>query len=206
MALTSIAVLSACEIVMGDLPQGVDQPANSGGVAGLASGGGAGQQGGGAAGQANGGTAGASGGSGGGSAGAGGGAGGGTGGGAGAGGSTGGSGGCASPPCDCDGDGYLAEGSSCAGNDCDDGDPDAHPGQTGWFTTPRKTAGGFDYDCNGTVELEFTSVISCVVALCPTTQGYFGTTPQCGQAADWGDCTGALCQKHVLQQQAQACH
>lgn len=33
--------------------------------------------------------------------------------------------------------------------DCDDADPEVHPGQRKFFTVPRKNLGGFDYDCDG---------------------------------------------------------
>ena len=36
--------------------------------------------------------------------------------------------------------------------DCDDGDSQANPNQTGWFTSPSKSKGTFDYNCDGTVE------------------------------------------------------
>lgn len=35
--------------------------------------------------------------------------------------------------------------------DCDDDDANVFPGQTKYFTTPRKNGGGFDYDCDGTI-------------------------------------------------------
>ena len=38
--------------------------------------------------------------------------------------------------CDQDGDGYLAKGAPCFGNDCCDTDPNVHPGQTEYFTSP----------------------------------------------------------------------
>lgn len=33
--------------------------------------------------------------------------------------------------------------------DCDDDDRDVHPGQTAFFTKPRKNLGGYDYNCDG---------------------------------------------------------
>lgn len=33
--------------------------------------------------------------------------------------------------------------------DCDDDDPDVHPGQAEFFTSPRKNLGGYDYNCDG---------------------------------------------------------
>jgi hypothetical protein len=127
----------------------------------------------------------------------------GTGGGAGA--SSGGSAGAGGCTCDCDGDSHLKKGGSCGGDDCDDNDANVFPGQTSYFDQPAKN-GGFDYDCSGSAEQESSQTISCTVALCPTTQGYFASPPACGQSADWGVCSGALCQKQVLEQKKQACH
>ena len=75
---------------------------------------------------------------------------------------------------DADGDGYgnrnglLSTGTAKAGctgappsgfvadnTDCDDGDANVHPGQTGWFGTPSKGLGKYDYDCDGSEVKEF---------------------------------------------------
>ena len=47
---------------------------------------------------------------------------------------------------DADGDGHAAK--ACGGDDCDDADPKAHPGQTDFFSDKSPTV-GFDYDCDG---------------------------------------------------------
>jgi hypothetical protein len=38
--------------------------------------------------------------------------------------------------------------------DCDDGDANAKPGQTGWFNAPSKGTGTFDYNCDGMMQKE----------------------------------------------------
>jgi len=51
------------------------------------------------------------------------------------------------PPPPFEGHAYID--SSGAQLDCDDADPEVHPGQKKFFTSPRKNSGGFDYDCDG---------------------------------------------------------
>jgi hypothetical protein len=54
-------------------------------------------------------------------------------------------------PCDCDKDGYKARDAGCGGDDCDDTDPRAHPGQN--FLTDVATADTKgDWNCNGIPE------------------------------------------------------
>lgn len=43
---------------------------------------------------------------------------------------------------------------SATKNDCDDGDPNVHPGQTGYFATPSLTKGTLDYNCDGVISKE----------------------------------------------------
>ncbi|HEY2749022.1 MAG TPA: hypothetical protein VGL86_30585 [Polyangia bacterium] len=43
--------------------------------------------------------------------------------------------------------GYTAD-----NTDCDDGDANAHPGQTAFFSTPSHGTGTYDYDCDGALE------------------------------------------------------
>lgn len=57
------------------------------------------------------------------------------------------------PSCDLDGDGYNSPGGLCNGNDCDDLDNRAHPGQTTYYTTATPS-GSFDFNCDGMVEYE----------------------------------------------------
>lgn len=124
--------------------------------------------------------------------------------GAGGAGGTGGAPGCPKP-CDCDNDNHNAAGGLCGGDDCDDTDANVYPGQIGYFPKPAKN-GTFDYDCSGTVEKKYGTVLNCVIALCPAGQGYFGAAPACGSAADWGVCSGGLCNEEVLEQRTQTCH
>jgi hypothetical protein len=78
---------------------------------------------------------------------------------------------------DADADGYgdtngtIANGNAKAGcvgspptgfvadnSDCDDHDANAHPGQTNWYPTPSLGVGTFDYNCDGTIEKEYSEV------------------------------------------------
>lgn len=82
--------------------------------------------------------------------------------------------------------------------DCCDADPEAHPKQTKYFSEPRKWCGGYDYNCNGEEEYQFTS--SCVEP--PCTVGWFQPTPSCGKTGNWclncsgcGSCIGQTIQQ-----------
>jgi hypothetical protein len=87
---------------------------------------------------------------------------------------------------DADGDGYgiksgtIALGTAkagCAGDppkgfvadntDCDDGDINVHPGQTGWFGKASMGIGTFDYDCDGTVVMEYHQYPGASCKFCP---------------------------------------
>ena len=78
--------------------------------------------------------------------------------------------------------------------DCDDGDENAYPGQTAFFATPRATAGGYDYDCNGTNERGGTGPTQPPVGSCPGTEpcneGVYFTrsAPPCGGYAQVYTC------------------
>ncbi len=125
----------------------------------------------------------------------------------GSGGQTGGSGGTAGcpKPCDCDNDGVDSDSTACGGKDCDDDDPEVFTGQTKFFTKPSKTQ-GFDYNCSKTTEHERTATLSCIVAACPSGQGWKGSLPVCGSSAEWGDCSGTLCSFMKLESVTVACH
>lgn len=72
--------------------------------------------------------------------------------------------------------------------DCCDSDANVHPGQTASFTTADK-CGGFDYDCDGTVTQEFTTVATtCSVAIPACAAGWTTAVPGCGIMANWNDC------------------
>ncbi|MEZ4323527.1 MAG: putative metal-binding motif-containing protein [Myxococcota bacterium] len=73
--------------------------------------------------------------------------------------------------------------------DCDDNNPQAHPGQTGWFSSPLSN-GSYDYDCNGSQTLRYTSTSAgCFVQGfgCSGSDGWVGSLPQCGQAGQYQD-------------------
>lgn len=94
--------------------------------------------------------------------------------------------------CDCDGDGYLSVG-ACGGDDCDDHDPQVHPGQTDYHEEPAANpAVGFDYDCSGTAEHDpEQAVVSCGLLdllLCVDNEGFKGSAPPCGESGEWVRC------------------
>jgi hypothetical protein len=94
--------------------------------------------------------------------------------------------------CDVDGDGYLAKGAPCFGNDCCDTDANVHPGQTKYFTGPSQ-CGSYDYDCDGIATPEY-AVANCQwVGLGCTGDGFVDITP-CGDTASFSVCasTSAL--------------
>jgi hypothetical protein len=119
---------------------------------------------------------------------------------------------CVDPtnPCDCDGDGDNAATEECDfdGGDCNDHDPLVNSKQTMWFTTPGSN--GWDYNCDGKDEYEYTDPLSCGFANCDTsTQKWTGSAPDCGQAGPYATCSGnvIICNDGpVLGMRTQGCH
>lgn len=121
--------------------------------------------------------------------------------------------GCANqrPPSKNDGfyyDGHIVQA------DCDDDDRDVHPGQTAFFTSPRKNLGGYDYNCDGKETRQygaggmFRSCTTCNRggAVCTIGLGGYGDPceqlpqayndmgtkePDCGKAGNLLSCTAA---------------
>jgi hypothetical protein len=111
--------------------------------------------------------------------------------------------------CDQDGDGYLAATSPCNGTDCCDRDSNAHPNETGFFTT-ADGCGSFDYNCDGVPEPEYPVNITCGgtgLTGCTGGSGFTGQ-PQCGEMGPYGTCEGSGALKCTVQQitmQTQGC-
>jgi hypothetical protein len=102
-------------------------------------------------------------------------------------------------PCDKDGDMHRSQLGNCGGDDCDDNQPDVHPGQTVYFVDPTHVGGSdFDYDCNGVPDQDPQyKAIDCSKLLgldCNQSgSGFLGTAlPACGQAANYGHCEKPL--------------
>ncbi len=57
--------------------------------------------------------------------------------------------------------------------DCYDNNPNAHPGQTAWFTVPRGSDGSYDYDCNNQETHEYPNVSGKTCATCNCTSGCY---------------------------------
>jgi hypothetical protein len=110
--------------------------------------------------------------------------------------------------CDMDGDGFLAQGAPCNGNDCCDTDSKANPSQTMFFAMADK-CGSFDYNCDNLATPEFSANLTCsgVPAVkcfydCPNNPctcgsaqcnyGYLGADPGCGNSAPYGTCTSNM--------------
>ena len=92
--------------------------------------------------------------------------------------------------CDQDGDGWLSMGPGCNGEDCCDSDPDAHPGQTSFFTRANH-CDSFDYDCDGVVVPEYGQV-SCQLAFASCTGDGFDQPQACGVSASFEHCAPGL--------------
>ena len=99
--------------------------------------------------------------------------------------------------------------------DCYDGNGNAHPGQTGWFTTHRGD-GSYDYDCNNTQETKWNEVGVCSSLLCINggKAGWFsgGQVAACGSTVAWAtscytswpwECNGGCCAN--TEQRTQQC-
>jgi len=109
---------------------------------------------------------------------------------------------------DADGDGYGANTASAVydpGSDCDDGDSRVNPSQSGYFSTPSYGTGTFDYNCDGSLEKQWTDYGSCdswgsSIGDCTLGDaGWHGSVPGCGQDGAYlvdNDSCSASC--HVL--------
>jgi hypothetical protein len=112
--------------------------------------------------------------------------------------------------CDVDGDGYLAMGPPCNGQDCCDDDRNANPGQTQFFTA-ADACGSFDYNCDGSLEAEYAINIACKgtgLTGCKGGPAFVGD-PACGTQGSFANsCTGSgalACQPGTTTMQAQGC-
>jgi hypothetical protein len=97
------------------------------------------------------------------------------------------------------------------GGDCNDHDPLVNSKQTAWFTQPGSH--GWDYDCSGASEFEFTDFLSCgVFTSCDMSTDKWTSgqpTPGCGEMAQYGTCAGILvlhCYEQAQGMRAQGCH
>jgi hypothetical protein len=106
--------------------------------------------------------------------------------------------------CDCDSDEHDAQG-TCGGDDCDDHDPDAHPGATAFHAEPN-TVVGYDWDCNGMAErdpaLEKAVDCAAIGLPCAAGTGFLAKVPPpCGGMGDWGTCkqSGISCVKDIVE-------
>lgn len=95
----------------------------------------------------------------------------------------------ASGVCDQDQDGYRSTAGGCNGTDCCDTDKQAHPGVTAFFTTADH-CGSFDYNCDGTMEGQYTVNLACSGTPALGCQGGSGFTasPGCGNPGAFGTC------------------
>lgn len=133
--------------------------------------------------------------------------------------------GCIARRIDVDGDGHSPSSLGGCGDDCDDSNPLVFGGQSTWFTTPHAAgaAMSFDYNCNGSIELEFPHVAlpSCIFLApgtmgcsmsggCCAGDGWFGVSvpAACGVTARYQVCralTGS-CMAVTDTMVTQACH
>ena len=99
----------------------------------------------------------------------------------------------AAPPaatsCDQDGDGHLAAGPPCFGDDCCDTDANVHPGQTAYFTS-ASLCGSFDYDCDGASTAEY-GVANCQWVGLGCTGDGFVDAAGCGATAPFSVCASS---------------
>lgn len=93
--------------------------------------------------------------------------------------------------CDQDGDGHLAAGGTCHGDDCCDTDAQAHPGQGSFFVQPDH-CGSFDYDCDGNLTPEYGAVSCTWYGFGCSGDGFQSPAPSCGAAGTYETCNLGL--------------
>ena len=72
-------------------------------------------------------------------------------------------------------------------DDCYDGNGNARPYQTTYFTSNRGD-GSYDYNCDGSQSKQYSTVASCSVTLpevCGGNSGWSGSAPDCGSGGTW---------------------
>jgi hypothetical protein len=112
--------------------------------------------------------------------------------------------------CDQDQDGFMAIGGTCGGQDCDDDDPRAYPGEPNYLTAlPRATTMYGDWNCNHVVEKLFPTNVDCTKAItnCTSVSGFTGD-PGCGTAGPFVQCMTMnviFCVAGATSMQVQAC-
>ena len=84
------------------------------------------------------------------------------------------------------GRGWVTSNTDC----CDAGDTNkaVHPGQTGWFTMAGPCGIQFDYDCDGTMTMQYPAMGVCDTTTCSV--GFVASTA-CGAMGDFQVCDGA---------------
>ncbi len=124
---------------------------------------------------------------------------------------------------DADGDGFgdASSAGSCQcepdstyittnNSDCYDGDADANPNQTAWFSSPRPD-GSYDYDCDGVESKRWNAFYDCTwLCLADSTDGWLGRPiPACAATDRFGeDCwalTSDLCEPYNEFNRTQEC-
>jgi len=116
----------------------------------------------------------------------------------------------AANPCDCDNDGYEAEGGTCAGNDCDDRDGLRHPNQTYVIEPPDPGKDG-NWDCVNPIQKQYVEGLDCSTLLglnCNTSaQGFTAKSVACGEEADYYQCqqSGLACVASKMGKRRQGC-
>lgn len=98
--------------------------------------------------------------------------------------------GCKSTFVDADGDGYAPATLGSCGLDCNDGEPNAKPGQKSFFGTPHVTGAtkSFDWNCDGVVEREISTMGWCYyddAGFCVFKEGFANPLPSCGETKQY---------------------
>ena len=117
---------------------------------------------------------------------------------------------CVNHLVDFDHDGYASNAFGRVCGDCSDSEVDAHPGQTRYFTTAHRAGtadpAGFDWNCNGTEEKQFTATMgTCSRTPCAVREGWQGAVPSCGARSPWTRCNADCTVTVVDGSKQQAC-
>jgi len=100
------------------------------------------------------------------------------------------------------GDGKLSK-TACDGTlsgyvgnkgDCNESDPDAHPGQLEFFDQPTSGTQSFDFDCDGKETGEYPDLVDCRKEPPDCVgEGWEGSVPACGQIGTFVPCDKGSC-------------
>jgi hypothetical protein len=97
----------------------------------------------------------------------------------------------ADPPASCAGGVWTTTAPEAGTADCQDSEPDAHPGATAWHFEPVPGTASYDWNCDGADEPRYTGIAGCDAACRGWWRGTL-SVPACGEVGELQECATVL--------------